>query len=170
MLVPLPRAASSRLISFLTFHISICVGSSSQQRCLLQLAASRGDKRLTFFSASLACASLIFGRLSSSLKGKRVCQECSKSWRASRTLDLVRVDPAEKGASVDAGFEEGLNGGDSKQVLSPQATLVFLGLVRRTHSLTLADSWRNGEANVPTIRLPSVSTRSMAIQYLRTST
>jgi hypothetical protein len=55
--VPFPRAASSRFMSFLTFHISI-LQAHSRQYC-----GSRGEAvwvMLTFFSASFAWASDIF--------------------------------------------------------------------------------------------------------------
>lgn len=41
MLVPLPRAASSRLMSFLTFHISIWGAASASMR-EIRCAVSRG--------------------------------------------------------------------------------------------------------------------------------
>jgi hypothetical protein len=44
MLVPFPRAASSRLISFFTFHISICGRVSSQQSSRLQAAGYHRHK------------------------------------------------------------------------------------------------------------------------------
>lgn len=92
MLVPFPRAASRRLISFLTFHISICWQQpllvpcqASSQRARARAKGGRiildssdttphhhgsppeGNlgglcrEALTFFSASVAAASLILG-------------------------------------------------------------------------------------------------------------
>lgn len=59
MLVPFPRAASSRLISFFTFQISICPTSSCQRAQPPKHAVTA----LTFFSASLAWESLMVNDL-----------------------------------------------------------------------------------------------------------
>jgi hypothetical protein len=65
MLVPFPRAASRRLISFLTFHISIypskTIKSARVLNCCLRSQIEVFKGQLTFFSASLACASAILG-------------------------------------------------------------------------------------------------------------
>lgn len=69
MEVPLPRAASRRLISFLTFHISIYGRTmTSRQHANITSGAlfffcarsrESDDEPLTFFSASLALGSIL---------------------------------------------------------------------------------------------------------------
>lgn len=68
MEVPLPRAASRRLMSFLTFHISICGRTRTYRqhanvtpRTLIFCARRRESdgQALTFFSASLALGSIL---------------------------------------------------------------------------------------------------------------
>lgn len=68
-------------------------------------------QRLTFFSASLACASLIFDELCS-LQRERGIKGCWEVCRAFRTQDRgCLLSGGEICVLVDAGFEEGLKGG-----------------------------------------------------------
>lgn len=80
MEVPLPRAASSRLMSFFTFHISIyarsllviwtAIATSGSPRRRGRVRKRRpATSRLTFFSASEACASLILAGKGERLRG-----------------------------------------------------------------------------------------------------